>query len=98
MASGQFSLSPVVRYVGSRYGDTQGTQKVDGYFTADLSVGYQQKLGLGKLNASLSVQNLFDKQYIGFINTSYYQATSGTNAYYYPGAPRTVMAKVGYDF
>lgn len=98
LATGQLSISPLLRYTGERFGDTSGTQKIDGYTTVDLSVGYQQKLADGRLSASLSVQNLFDRKYIGFINASYYQLLSNANAFYYPGAPRTVVAKVGYDF
>lgn len=95
---GDFTVTPALRYTGSRYGDTQGTQKISGYVTADLGLDYKRKLGRSKLDAALSVTNLFDRQYIGYINSSYYQLTTNSSAMYYPGAPRTVMVKLTLDF
>lgn len=92
-----FSVTPMLRYTGSRYGDTQQVQRIAGYATLDLTLGYKEHTSAGNLNATLSVQNLFDKQYIGFINASYYQMLSNTNAYYYPGAPRTIVARLTLD-
>lgn len=88
----------MVRYIGSRFGDTQHLQNIDGYFTTDITFGYQRRFNIGKFGASLAVQNLFDKRYIGFINASYYQLMSNSSAYYYPGAPRTLVAQVTFDF
>jgi iron complex outermembrane receptor protein len=95
---GDYSISPLLRYNGARYGDTQQTQRIGGYSVVDLSLGYKHQVAAGKLGASLSVQNLFDKRYIGFINASYYQLMSSTSAFYYPGAPRTVVAKLTLDY
>jgi iron complex outermembrane receptor protein len=95
---GDYSVSPLLRYNGARYGDTQQTQRIGGYSVVDLSLGYKHQVGASKLGASLSVQNLFDKKYIGFINASYYQLMSSTSAFYYPGAPRTVVAKLTLDY
>lgn len=93
-----FTVSPALRYTGSRFGDTQHTQKIAGYVTADLGVSYGHKFGRSKLNASLAVDNLFDRKYVGYINASYYQLMSSSSAIYYPGAPRTVVAKLTLDF
>jgi iron complex outermembrane receptor protein len=95
---GEYSVSPLLRYNGARYGDTLQTQRIGGYSVVDLSLGYKHQVGASKLGASLSVQNLFDKRYIGFINASYYQLMSSTSAFYYPGAPRTVVAKLTLDY
>jgi iron complex outermembrane receptor protein len=96
--SGPYTVSPVFHYMSSRYGDTQHTQKIAGYVTADLGVDYKHKFAGTKLDATLSVANLFDRKYIGFINASYYQLMSGTSAIYYPGAPRSIVAKVSLNF
>lgn len=93
-----FSVSPMVRYTGSRFGDTQHLQNIAGYFTTDITFAYQHRFNIGKFGASLAVQNLFDKKYIGFINASYYQLLSNSSAIYYPGAPRTLVAQVTFDF
>jgi iron complex outermembrane receptor protein len=92
-----FSLTPLLRYTGTRHGDTQNLQKISGYFTVDLAAGYQQQLGIGRIHASLAVQNLFDRKYVGFINASYYQLLSNSSAYYYPGAPRTLIGRLALD-
>lgn len=95
---GAFTVSPVLRYTGSRYGDTQHTQSIPGFTTTDISLNYRHKTALGKLNATLTVANVFDKQYIGLINASYYQLMSSATAIYYPGAPRSIVASVALDF
>jgi iron complex outermembrane receptor protein len=95
---GELSASPLLRYTGMRYGDTQQVQKVAGYLTADFTLAYKLRLAGAKWGSSLSVVNLFDKRYVGFINASYYQLLSNSSAYYYPGAPRTVVAKLTLDF
>ena len=94
---GDFSVTPLMRYTGYRYGDTLQMQKIGGYSTFDLTLNYKEKIRVGKLGASLSVQNIFDRQYIGFINVSN-AYTMAPGAQYYPGAPRTVVAKATLDF
>lgn len=95
---GAFSVSPVVRYMDSRYGDTAHTQQVGGYTTVDLTLRYQHRIPRGTLTASLSCNNLFDAEYIGFINASYYQLLSDANTIYYPGAPRSIVAQIALAF
>lgn len=92
-----FVFTPIVHIVGSRSGDTTGFQPIAGYATLDLNLGYERKLAFGTFNASLSVLNVFDTAYIGQINNTYYQQTSNSGIYF-PGAPRTVVAKLGYKF
>jgi len=41
--------------------------------------------------------NVFDTAYIGQISNGYYQQTSSSGIYF-PGAPRTVVGKVGFKF
>lgn len=95
---GAFSVTPVARYLSSRWGDTEHTQRIPGYTTVDLSLDYQTKVPVGKLGASLAVVNLFDRDYIGVVRADYYQLLTGGSAIYYPGAPRTLVAKVSLDF
>ena len=96
--SGGWNVSPVARYVGKRYGDTLNTQKVDGYFLADLHLGYQWKnvAMLQEVGIGLSVLNLFDKNYIGEISASDFDLNAGTT--YYAGAPRTAVMTVSAKF
>jgi iron complex outermembrane recepter protein len=92
-----FSFRPVLHVVGSRMGDTSGQQPIPAYATLDLTFGYDHKLDWGTLSASLSIINVCDAAYIGQISNGYYQQTSSSGIYF-PGAPRTVVAKVGYKF
>lgn len=90
--SGPWRMLPLVRYTGSRYGDALNTEKVDAYTTADLNTAYRfgKVAGFGALEAGLSIQNLFNKRYIGSINVGQDDARPGTTGYY-PGAPRTIV-------
>ncbi|MDD4882097.1 MAG: TonB-dependent receptor [Gallionellaceae bacterium] len=96
--AGAFSVTPLVRYTGARWGDTEHSQRISGYTAVDLSLDYQTRLPIGTLGAQLAVVNLFDRDYIGVIRADYYQLLSGGSAIYYPGAPRTLVAKVSLDF
>ncbi|OBS52848.1 TonB-dependent receptor [Methylosinus sp. 3S-1] len=93
----QVTITPIVHIVGSRAGDTSGLQPLAGYATLDLTTQYEHKLDWGTMTASLSCMNMFDAAYIGQVSNSYYQQTS-TSGIYYPGAPRTVVAKLGFKF
>lgn len=96
---GPFSVSPLVRYIGARYGDAQETQKISGYTVADLHLGYKPRglQGYAKdLRFSLSVLNLADKRYIGIITAD--DRNPGSAPVYYPGAPRTVVVSVTGQF
>ena len=93
----EFTITPVLHIVGSRAGDTSGFQPLAGYSTFDLTVKYEHKIDWGTITASVTCMNMFDTAYIGQINSGYYQQTS-SNGIYFPGAPRTVLAKVGFKF
>ncbi len=96
--SGNWYASPITRYVGKRYGDVLNQQKVDGYFLADLHLGYEWKkvAMLQEFGVGLSVLNLFDKNYIGQISASEFNLNAG--ATYYAGAPRTAVMTVSAKF
>jgi len=92
-----FTVAPMVQYVGPRWSNTAYTEKMPGYFTADLTLSYGRKSPWGNWEASLAVLNAFDRKYIGQISTSEVNTTAN-GAIYYPGAPRTVVAKFGLNF
>ncbi|ACB94023.1 TonB-dependent receptor [Beijerinckia indica subsp. indica ATCC 9039] len=94
LGDGQLTISPIINYISDRWGDTTRTQHLSGYATVDLNIGYDYQTPIGLFNASLTVTNLFDTSYIGYLNTSYYQQAMGTNAYYYPGAPRAFLGRL----
>lgn len=91
---GPWSVTPSVRFTGKRFGDTEEKQAVAGYTVADLGIDYQARnlLGFKQLDLGLSISNLFDRRYIGLINTSDY-AVGGLPTYL-PGTPRAVALTV----
>lgn len=95
---GDFTLSPVVRYFSSRYGDILQEEKIDEAVIFDFDVTYTRafpQLWVKKMDVSLSLNNIFDKKYISIINTADYQ-TLGSS--YQPGAPFTMYGSVSLSF
>jgi iron complex outermembrane receptor protein len=89
-----FTFSPVVRYTSDRYGDVLHAEKIGDATIFDFNMGYTGTLPglkIKKLDVSLTLNNLFDKEYISIINTSDYQTLGAT---YQPGAPFTVYASI----
>ncbi|GAB0149578.1 TonB-dependent receptor [Marichromatium sp. PS1] len=82
---GPWTLTPVVRHVGRRYGDAANTEPVDAHTLFDLGLGYRHRA----MSLSLAVDNLFDTRYVAVIDAGRDDAQPGTIGYY-PGAPRTL--------
>ena len=96
--SGDWSVSPMVRYTGKRYGDILQKEEVDAYWVADVHLGYRwRNVGaLQDVGIHASVLNLFDKRYIGMITPNSTDLNAGTS--YYAGAPRTVAVTMTAKF
>jgi len=95
---GPFAIMPMLHYTGLRYADLQHTQPVPSYSTTDINVSWEHKTTTGTLQALFSVTNVFNKQYIAFINTSSYTQAANGGPAFYPGAPQTWMAKLAYHW
>jgi iron complex outermembrane receptor protein len=91
------TVAPVVQYVGSRWATTTYTQHLPGYATADVTVSHDHKMSWGTWQASLAVLNLFDRKYISQIVTQEVN-TNDNGQIYYPGAPRTLVARLSVNF
>jgi len=93
-----FAFTPVVRFIGERYGDAENHNKVAGYTVADFNVAYniRQKFGLEEATLKFSVLNLFDKKYISEISPN--DTDLSSDAQYYVGAPRTFIGTVAVKF
>ncbi len=93
-----FEFVPILRYVGTRYGDAEHKERVDDYVTMDLQLSYKlDKLPYGKsLKASLELYNLFDTKYVSLVNASDDSRAGSTG--YYVGAPFTVLGKLSLAF
>ena len=81
-------ISPVAKFTDSRYGDVMNTEKIPSYWIVDLNLKYSLPpfLGLKDISAGLTIQNIFDKKYIGEI-TAFDDATKGS---YLMGSPIAV--------
>jgi iron complex outermembrane recepter protein len=91
---GDFTFSTIMRYTGSRYGEILHNEKIDSSTIFDFEVGYSKELkrfGMKKLDLALTLNNIFDKEYISIINTTDYQ-TLGTT--YMTGAPFTAYVSL----
>jgi len=97
--AGNWSLTPIARYVGRRYGDAANQESVDAYATVDLSAAYRVgRVGaLQSLEVGLSLINLFDADYIGTIDVGQDDARPGSIDYY-PGTPRTLALSLSANF
>ncbi|WP_079432742.1 TonB-dependent receptor [Zoogloea sp. LCSB751] len=93
--AGDFRAVPLLRYMGGRYDDSVHTNRFGGYTLVDLELGYRWQVGPTRVDASLSALNLFDRKYLGLIDSGDLQ-TSTTN--YYPGNPRTLLGKLALSF
>jgi iron complex outermembrane receptor protein len=96
-----FSVSPILRYVGKRYGDVTNNQSISDYTTVDLSIRYTKEHIFGckdlkVLSVGLDFYNLLDKEYISLINVS--DDSVQGRASYYAGAPFTVAGHVELKF
>ncbi|GFM88029.1 TonB-dependent receptor [Pseudomonas cichorii] len=85
------------RHIGSRYSNFTNTESVPGYtlYNAYLDLG-GDNLRYGPLKSvklRFNIDNLFDKDYLGYILTS----TSGP-AFYRPGSPRTFQTTLSAEF
>lgn len=88
---GGFSITPVVRYTGRRYGDALNEEPLDAFWLVDLNMAYRLKnlWHLRETKFSLSFLNLFDKKYIGAMDAA--DDTRPGQMSYYPGAPFTMV-------
>ncbi len=109
--SGFFAnISP--KYTGERQATLMNDEHIPGYWTVDLTAGYTFKEAIGALHDArlqFFVTNLFDKSYLGEINSTGYanrysqnsiegHSISGSTVYYSPGAPRFFGVRLSADF
>lgn len=94
---GGITVAPLVQYVGPRWATTTYSERVAGHYTVDLTLRHDHRTAWGDWQASLALLNLFDRQYIGQIVTQEVNTTANGQIYY-PGAPRTLVAKLSVNF
>ena len=93
-----FEVIPMIRYIGSRYGDAEHKERIDDYFMADMKVSYTKKnlFFIEALKVSLEFLNIFDNEYVSVINAMDDSRAGKTS--YYVGAPFTALLKVALEF
>ena len=97
---GPVSASMQVKYVGKRFATDLNDVTVPSYVTADADVRVNlEDYGFKKTYFQLNVFNLFDKRYIGGINTQISNAANGgSNPTFIVGAPRTISGTLRVGF
>ncbi|HEY3432883.1 MAG TPA: TonB-dependent receptor [Rhodocyclaceae bacterium] len=90
-----YTVTPTIQYMGERYDNVTHDNRIAGFFTVNLDLNYRQKTNWGKADYSVTVLNLLDRRYINLIDAS--DLNSGATTFY-PGAPRTLMAKMSVSF
>ena len=95
---GGFSLSPIVRYTGKRYGDVENRDRVSPHTVVDADMRYTKEniWGFKSLSAGISLYNLFDTDYISVISVS--DDTRQGSASYYAAAPFTAVGRIELRF
>ncbi|MBS0170020.1 MAG: TonB-dependent receptor [Nitrospira sp.] len=97
-----FSLSPMARILGHRYGEVRNTQRVPSYAVMDLYINYEKELKRPspwlpkQIFAGLSLLNLFDKRYVAIITAD--ERNGDATPTYFPGASFTVAGTMGAKF
>jgi iron complex outermembrane receptor protein len=92
-----FEITPVFRYVSTRYGLADNTQAVSPYAVVDVTTSYEfgTQLGLKPITLTAGVTNLFDHRYIGAINVNEDNLSS---TQYFAAPPRTIFAGLTASF
>ncbi len=87
------TLGMQAKYVGERWATDANDQEAPSYVTADANVSYDLgELGFDGSFVQFNVINLFDKDYLGSIPTTRFDATNpGSQPLYAVGAPRTLQ-------
>jgi iron complex outermembrane receptor protein len=85
-------ITPIAKFVDTRYGDAMNTQEVPHYWLVDLYVKYKLPpfLGLKNVTAEFSAFNLLNEQYVSTIQSS----DNSTAGSYGLGAPRTLVGTI----
>ena len=92
---GPWRFAPLLRFVGKRYGDAENSEKIGSHALVDLGAGYE--MVPGAVRWELSVQNLFNRRYVGVINNGLDDTRTGATSYY-PGAPFSALLSLHVAF
>ena len=83
-------ISPVIRYVGNRYGDIKNKEIVNSYKVGDITMAYKLKnisSSLKDLTLSFSILNVSNAEYISSVKAA--DEARGGSTTYYVGYPLT---------
>lgn len=81
----RWSMGGAMKYTGRRYSTAANDERVDGYATADLNLGYQLlrfRQAPGGVRLQLNLYNVFDERYVGFISPSEYTDNEQRGSFY----------------
>ncbi|MDD2463314.1 MAG: TonB-dependent receptor [Desulfobulbus sp.] len=94
---GDFSICPMVKYVGPRYADVENKYKMDDFFLVDMDITWKL---VNKKNhdvtLKLGMTNLLDEEYIA-TSSAGDQTTEISGLSFTVGAPRTIFASIQFE-
>lgn len=88
-------LSPMLRYVGERFGDAENKETIHPYAVVDLTGAYV--IDPQHAEVTLAVQNLANQKYVGVVANSLDDTRPGSTNYY-QGAPFSVVASLNLHY
>jgi iron complex outermembrane receptor protein len=90
-------VSFITRYISSRYGMPDDSQRISPYSTSAINATYNFSPGthLRGLALNFTGDNLFNRKYVGVISINEDNLSSVS---YYAGSPRTVVGSLTYSF
>jgi iron complex outermembrane recepter protein len=94
-----YEISPVLRYVGNRYGDINNKEFVHSYKTGDITMAYKLKnisSSMKDFSLSFSMLNVSNAEYISAVRAA--DETRGGATTYYAGYPLTCAWSVRGNF
>ncbi len=94
---GDFTITPMLRYLGTRYADVENKYKLDDFYLVNLDIAW----GLVKkenhdITLKIAATNLFDKEYIA-TSSAGDQTTEISDLSFTVGAPRTIYATIQFE-
>jgi outer membrane receptor protein involved in Fe transport len=82
---------PIFKYVSKRYGDALHNEEISGYGTFNMQINYSIK----NVDFSLELDNIFNRKYVGRIDT--WDDSTGTTTYY-AASPFAMIFKTSIKF
>ena len=94
---GDFTITPMLRYLGTRYADVENKYKLDDFYLVNLDIAWKLvKQENHDITLKIAATNLFDEEYIA-TSSAGDQTTEISGLSFTVGAPRTIYATIQFE-